>query len=249
MIDRTAADSPRARSRLAGALYLLSALPAGFSVYVLLKLVVRGDPAATAANILGAEGLFRLGFVADLVGIVLFVGAVLCLYELFKPVRRSQAQLFLFFSLIGAGIQSLDSLWDLAALLFLKGGPSLIALTTDEARGLAFLFLRLHTLTYDLALMFYGCANVLMGFLIVRSTFLPRIFGVLMAVDGMGYLAFSFATFLSPPFAAHLYPFLPFLTGFLGEPPLMIWLVAKGVNVEKWEEQAAAGVASLAQRG
>ena len=125
------AASPRAKARLAGTLYLISGVPAGFSVYVLLRLVVRGDPAATATNILGSEGLFRLGFVADLVGILFFVGAMLFLYELFKPVSRSHALLMLFFSLIGSAIQALDSLQDLAALLLLKGGTSLTALTTD----------------------------------------------------------------------------------------------------------------------
>jgi hypothetical protein len=243
MADRIVAASPSTMARLAGALYGISAVPAGFSVYVLLKLVVRNDPAATASNILGAVGLFRLGFVADLVGILFFVAAMLFLYELFKPVSRSPALLMLIFSLIGAAIQALDSVGDLAALLLVKGGTSLTALPTAQAQALAFLSLRLHTLTYDLALVFFGPSSVLMGYLILRSTFLPRIFGVLMAIDGLGYLTFSLATFLSPPSAAHLYPYLPFVTAFLGEPPLMLWLIIKGVNVARWEEQAAAGVA------
>jgi len=249
MADRIDAASPRVMARLAGALYGISAVPAGFSVYVLLKLVVRNDPAATAANILGAEGFFRLGFVADLVGVLFFVGAMLFLYELFKPVNRGLALLVLFFSLIGSAIQALDSLGDLAALLFLKGGTSLAALTADQARALAFLFLRLHTLLYDLALVFFGSSFILVGYLALRSTFLPRILGVLIAIDGVGYLTFSLATFLSPPFAAHLYPYLPFMTAFLGEPPLMLWLLVKGVNAERWEEQAAAGGASLTPPG
>jgi hypothetical protein len=232
--------TPRDKARLAGALYVISAVPAGFSVYVFLKLVVRGDPTATATNILGSEGLFRFGFVAEIVGILFFVGAVLFLYELFKPVSRSLALLFVFFSMIGSAIQALDSVGDLAALLLLKGGTSLTALTTDQAQALAFLFLRLHTLLYDLALVFFGSSFILMGYLALRSTFLPRILGVLVAIDGVGYLTFSMATFLSPPFAAHLYPYVPFLTALLGEPPLMLWLILKGVNAERWEEQAAA---------
>src|SRR5206468_11307861 len=78
--------TPRVMARLAGGLYLVSAVPAGFSVWVFLKLVVRGAPAATAANILGSEALFRFGFVADLIGIMLVLGSTLVLYELFKPV-------------------------------------------------------------------------------------------------------------------------------------------------------------------
>jgi hypothetical protein len=232
--------SPRVKARLAGALYTISAVPAGFSVFVLLKLVVRGDPAATAANILGSEALFRLGFVADLVGIVLVVGSVLLLYELFKPVSRSLARLVASLVLIGSAIQALDSVADLAALLLLKGGGGLTAFTAGQAQALALVFLRLHTLVYDLALVFYGVAFILLGTLVLRSTFLPRILGALVVIDGLGYLTFAFATFLSPPFAAHLYPYLPFVTAFLGEVPLMLWLVVKGVDAQRWEAQAAA---------
>jgi hypothetical protein len=237
--DRIVAASPRAKARLAGALYLISGVPAGFSVYAFLKLIVRGDPAATATRILGSEGLFRLGFVADIVGILIFVGAVLVLYELFQPVSRRLALLMLVFNSIGCAIQALDSLQDLAALLLLKGGTTTTALTTSQAQALAFVFLRLHPLGYDLAMVFYGSASVVVACLILRSTFLPRIFGVLMVIDGLGYLTFSLATFLSPALAAHLYPYLPFSTGIVGELSLMLWLVVKGVNAVRWEEQAA----------
>jgi hypothetical protein len=232
--------SPRVKARLAGTLYAISGVPAGFSVFVFLKLVVRGDPAATATNILGSEGLFRLGFVAEIVGILFFVGAVLFLYELFKPVNRSLALLLVFFSLIGSAIQALDSLADIAALLLLKGGSGLTAFTTGQAQALALVFLRMHMLVYDLALVFFGVFSILIGTLVLQSTFVPRILGVLMAIDGLGYLTVSFATFLSPPFAAHLYPYLPFLTALLGEVSLMLWLVVKGVNTQRWEEQATA---------
>ena len=232
--------SPRVKARLAGALYVISAVPAGFSVYVFLKLVVRSDPAATAANILGSEGLFRLGFVAEIVGILFLVGAVLFLHELFKPASRSLALLLVFFGLIGSAIQALDSLADIAALILLKGGSGLTAFTTGQAQALALVFLRLHMLVYDLALVFFGVFSILIGCLVLKSTFLPRVLGVLMAIDGLGYLIVAFATFLSPPFAAQLYPYLPFLTALLGEPPLMLWLIVKGVNAQRWEEQAAA---------
>lgn len=233
--------SPRVKARLAGALYLISAVPAGFSVYVLLKLVVRGDPAATATNILRAEGLFRLGSVAEIVGILFFIGAVLFLYDLFKPVSRSLALLMVFFSLIGAAIQALDTLADVAALFLLKGGPGLAALTTGQAQALALLLLRMHMQVYDLALVFFGAFAILIGTLVLKSTFVPWVLGVLMALDGLGYLTFSFATFLSPPFAAHLYHlYVPLLTALLGETSLMLWLVVKGVDAQRWEEQAAA---------
>jgi Domain of unknown function (DUF4386) len=232
--------TPLAKARLAGGLYMISAVPAGFSVFVYQKLVVRGDPAATSAAILGSESLFRLGFVADIVGIMFVVGSLLFLYELFAPASRSLARLMVFFCLIGSAIQALNSLQDLAALLFLKGGNALAALPVAHSQALAFVFLRLHTLTYDLALAFYGVFAVMIGCLILKSTFVPRILGVLMTVDGLGYLTFSFATFLSPRFALHLYPYIPVATALLGEMLLMSWLLVRGVNSRKWEAQAAA---------
>jgi Domain of unknown function (DUF4386) len=229
--------APHAKARLAGILYLVSAMPAGFSVWVFSKLVVRGDPAASAAHVLASEGLFRAGFVADLVGILFFIAAVLLLYELFEVVNPTLAKLSLLFNLMGAVIQSLEALQDLAALMLLKGGPT-FALATDQARTLAFLFLRLHTLGYILAMLFYGSASGLIGWLILRSTFLPRILGVLMIVDGLGYIAFSLANLLAPPLAMRLYPFLPFGTAIIGELSLIVWLIVKGVSSERWERQA-----------
>jgi hypothetical protein len=232
---------PRARARLAGALYLISGVPAGFSVWVLLKLIARGDPAATVTNILGSESLFRLGFVADLIGIIFFLGSVLVLHELFKPVSRSLSLLMVCFALIGAAIQSLDCLGDITALLMLKGANVMTAFTATQSQELAYQFLRLHTYIYDVALVFYGVFAITIGYLVLHSTFLPRVLGVFMAIDGLGYLTFSFATFLSPPLVAHLYPFLPFVTALLGEASLMLWLIVKGVNPERWEEQAITG--------
>ena len=232
--------SPGATARWAAAIYIISGVPAGFSVFVLLKLVVRRDPAATAANILGSEGLFRLGFVCDIIGILLVVISVLLLYELFKPVNARRALLVAFFVVIGSAIQALDSLADSAALIMLKGGGGLEAFSTGQAQSLAFALLRMHTLVYNLALVFYGVGFIVLGTLVRQSIFLPRIIGVPLMIDGLGYITFSLATFLSPPFAAHLYPILPFSTAVLGEGSLMLWLLVKGVDAQRWETQAAA---------
>jgi len=234
--------TPRIKARLAGGLNVISAVPAGFSVFVLQKLIVRGDPAATAAHILGSEGLFRLGFVADIVGIMFFVASALFLYELFKPASRSLALLMVFFCLIGSGIQTLNSLQDLTALLFLKAGNTMTALTAAQTQALAFVFLKMHSFTYDLALAFFGISTLLIACLVLNATFLPRVLGILMVIDGLGYLTFSFSMLLSPPLAARMYPYIPMLTAALGEGSLMLWLLVRAVNTQRWEEQAAAAV-------
>jgi hypothetical protein len=165
---------------------------------------------------------------------------VLLLYELFKPVSRRLALLMVFFALVASGVQTLNSLQDLTALILLKGGNTMAGLTTGQAQSLAFVFLRLHSLTYDLALLFYGVFALAVGCLAFKSGFLPKALGVLMALDGLGYLTFGLATVLAPPVAARLYPVLPFVTAAMGEMVFMLWLIVKGVNTQRWDERMAA---------
>ena len=237
---RTLERSVIATARWAGALNILSGVPDGFSVATMRRLVVRGDVAATAASILGSESLYRFAFVADLVGILMFVASAVLLYEIFKPASRRLALLFLILILGCALIQSLNCLQDIAALTLLERGPALSALPPAQANALAYLFLRLHSSSFQLALYFCGCSSIVMGFLIPRSTFVPRILGPLMMIDGLGYLVFSLASFLSPPAGARLFPYIPMATAAVGEGALFLWLIFKGVNAERWHEQAAA---------
>jgi len=227
-------------ARLAAGLNILSAVPDGFSVSTLRKLVVRGDAAATAHNILGSENLFRLGFVADLVALVIFIASAVLLYEVFKPASRRGALLFLALMVMGTLSQALEAIHDIAALALLKAGAASSGLPSAQANELALIFLRLHVSTYQLALFFFGCSSLVMGFLILRATFVPRILGPLMMIDGLGFLTFSLAAFLAPAVATRMYPYIPFVTALVGEGALFLWLIIKGVNAERWREQAAA---------
>ena len=234
------ARSLRTMARMVFVLNLLSAVPDGFSISILRKLFVRGDAAATAANILASEGQFRLGFVADLVSIVFFVAAMLLMYEIFRAVSRRGALLFLILVTMGAGFQALECVQDLAVLALLKGGAGTSAIPSAQANALALVFLRLHSSNYVLALFFYGCCGLVMGYLILRSIFVPRILGLFAIIEALGYLTFTLASFLSPPLVTHIYPYVPFATAAVGEIPVYFWLFFKGVNAERWQEQAAA---------
>lgn len=103
------------------------------------------------------------------------------------------------------------------------------------------MFLKLHFQGYNICMVLFGSNNLLIGYLIFRSTFLPQFLGVLLAISGFCYLINGFANFLSPAFAAHLVPYI--LVPGLAELLLALWLVVIGVNVPRWNEQAsAAGV-------
>jgi len=236
MMERTREASPRLKARMAGACQLLEALTAGFGqVIVLDRLIVAGNAAATAANVLGHERLFWLGFTSSLIGVAFHIAWALLMYELLKPVNRSLSLLAAFVILVGCAIQAVTSLLYLAPLLILHGGSSLGAFTAEQSQALALIFLKLNASAFDIYLVFFGFWCVLIGYLIFKSTFLPRVLGVLFAISGLGWV-----TYLFPPLAHHL--FIPYIAAAsaLGEIPLELWLIVMGVNVQRWKEQASA---------
>jgi len=236
MMERIRETSPRFKARMAGACQLLEALTATFGgVIVSGRLVVAGNAAATAAHILGHERLFWLGFASSLIGVGFHIAWALLMYELLKPVNRSVSLLAAFVILVGCAIQALTTLLYLAPLLILQGGSSLGAFTPEQLQALALMFLKLNDYANAIYLVFFGFWCVLTGYLIFRSTFLPRVLGVLLAISGLGWM-----TYLYPPLAYHL--FIPFIAAAsaLGEIPLEFWLIVMGVNAQRWKEQASA---------
>lgn len=226
-------SSPQVYARIAGVFYLLESLTAVFGqFFVLGRLVVHGDTAATAANILGHEPLMRLGFASSLMAVAFHIAWALLFYELLKPVNRHVSSLATFVILVGCAIQALASLLYLAPLLVLANGSSLSAFTPEQLQALAFVFLKLNGQAFNIYLAFFGFWCVLVGYLIFKSTFLPRVIGLLMVFAGLGYL-----TLLSAPLANYLYPFNMAIAG-PGEISLLLWLFVKGVNVRKWKEKA-----------
>jgi len=235
-MERIAEASPRLKARMAGAFQLLEALTATFGqVIVLDRLVVAANAAATAANMLGHERLFWLGFASSLIGVACHIAWALLMYELLKPVNRSVSLLAAFVILVGCAIQALTSLLYLAPLLILQGGSSLSAFTAEQWQALALMFVKLNAYAFNIDLVFHGFWCVLTGYLIFRSAFLPRILGVMLALSGLGFM-----TYLYPPLAYHL--FIPYIAtaSALGEIPLELWLIVMGVNVQRWKEQASA---------
>jgi hypothetical protein len=232
--ERIAEASSHPKARITGVVYLLYFLTAVGGELLLKGLVVERDAAITANNILAHEPLFRVGLAIGLISTVCYVAVTALFYDLFKPVNRSLSLLAAFFSLVGCAILAFASLFRLAALVVLGGGPYLSVFKVEQLRALAFLFLELYGQAVCICFVFFGVYCLLIGYLIFKSIFLPPILGVMMAVAGLGWL-----TFLSPPLANYLSPYVLVL-GFLAELGLMLWLLVKGVNVPRWKEQASA---------
>ena len=241
--------SPSRVARFGGLFYLITAVAGGFAeLGVRANVIVSNDAAATSRNILASEGIYRLGFAADIVAGAAYVVVTLLLYELLKPVSRWIALLAAFLSIVGIAIGGIAALGHLAPLLLHKGAPYLNAFTLAQLQAMALLSLKLHAQSYLVALVFFGLYEVLLGYLIFRSTFLPRTLGVLVGLAGLAFLTNSFTLFLAPALGSALNPYMLALDG-IGEISLMLWLLVMGVNPARWEERSHAARDRLHREG
>lgn len=232
--------SPRLLARMAGALYVITIASGVFAAFfVNTALIVRNDPAATASHILAAEPLYRLGTAAELIGTLAYVAVTALLYVLLRPAGRTVSVLAAFFSLVGCAIGAAELAFHIAPLILLGGTPFLAAFTPDQLQALALVFLKLEGQANNVGLICFGFYCMLIGWLIVRSTFLPRGVGILMGLAGLSWLIGGFATILFPALASQLS--LLTAAGIAGEASLTLWLLLFGVNAEKWKAAQIGG--------
>jgi hypothetical protein len=240
-----AGASPRTLARIAGGVYLINIVGGAFAIgYVPAVLVVPGDAAATAQNIVAHELLYRLGIVAHIISSL--PGNILLaviFYDLFQVVNRRIALLVVFFTLVGTAFEAANLLNQFTPLILLEGGRSVTTLTAEQLQAQVSAPLELQMIGYSLGQVFYGAYILSAAYLVFRSSFLPRMVGVLLAIGGLSYLTYSFADFVSPGVAAQLVALQ--VPGGIGELSLCLWLLVVGVNVQRWKERARGADASL----
>lgn len=235
--------SPQIKARMAGVLYLIIIFGGAFAqLGVRDQLVVGGDAAATARNIITNQLLYRVGFAVEVFYVLWCIPLNILLYDLFKIVDKKLALVMVFFSTVGAAVQATSLLAHYAPLVFLGKASYLGAFTTAQLQAAAFISLRLFDYGYMIALSFFGMFCITLGYLILRSTFLPRFLAALLAIEGVLYLTNSFAHFLAPAIGNRVFPFL--LVSGIAEVSFCLWLVVVGVNARRWQEQAAPLAAS-----
>ena len=226
--------SPHLKARLAGVFELLEGMTSAYGqVFVMGRLVVAGNAAATAASILGHPVLFWSGFALSLVAVPLHLAWASLFRDLLKPVNKSVASLAMNVVVVACAIQALTCLLYLSPLVVLQIGDR-GGFTAEQLQSLAVFFFRLNAGAFNIYLVFFGLWCTLTGYLILRSSFLPRILGALLAVDGAGW-----TTFLVPPWGSHLFPAIAAVSA-IAEYSLIFWLLARGVNTELWRKQADA---------
>lgn len=242
MPNRSVEPSPQTLARYAGGFYLIIIVLGIWSeVFVRSSLIVPGDAAQTATNIMASEGLFRLSFTADSIMAFSDVALAVLLYILLRPVSPILALMAMVFRLIQTAIIGLNLLNHYAALLILNGKEQLAALTGEQLNALVLLSLDIHGHGYDLGLLFFGINSLLVGYLVFKANYLPRALGVLMAVAGLVYLTGSYLLFLAPALADAFSP--AYLVPLVAEASFCLWLLVRGVNLSRWEERVG-GVAA-----
>jgi hypothetical protein len=230
----TRAMSPRTKARMAGGFYLATIVAGVFTQQFVSHLFVSGNAAATAANILSHESVFRLGFAVYLVELACEITVTTLLYDLLRPVSRSGSLLAAIFGLVGCTVKIVSRLFFFAPLLVLGEAHYLSVFSPEQLQALALLLLRVNYHAEVIAMVFFGFSALLTGYLVFRSTFLPRILGVLSAVGGLGWL-----TYLYEPLASRMAVYIVSFA-VVGAFSTALWFLVFGVNEQLWREQAKA---------
>ena len=142
-----------------------------------------------------------------------------------------------FFNLVAIIIEAATTMYLLEALFPLGNAGYLKAFTPEQLYAMATLSLKSHGYGFGVSLLFFACFCLIVGYLIFKSGYLPKTIGVLMQIAGVCYLTNSFALILSPAVANRLFPAI-LVPAFIGEASLCLWLLVRGVKVEKWRKQA-----------
>jgi hypothetical protein len=224
-------NSLKKTARVAGLLYLIFIVLAFLGGFLYASLIVPGNAAETAQNIMANEWQFRSSFVINLIYQTCFILLVWALYVLLKPVDKNLALLFVFCTLVAVAIHCINLLIQYAAIELLSGASYLTVFEADQLHAQVMFFLNLHNHGILVAQIFWGLWLLPLGYLVYKSGFLPRILGVLLMIGCFGYLIDFFQYFLFPNFEVITYPGLAVAT--VAEFSLCGWLLIKGVKTQQ----------------
>lgn len=223
--------SPEETKRLAhwaGAVYLALGVATLFGFFH--TPLVRVDLDTITRAITGPDLRFRIGVLADVLSTALGVPLALLLYQLLKPVHKTQAALMALLVLIAIPMSFVGTLNYVAAQMLLSGTPDISAFTGAQREALAMLFLRLHVHGVLAEEMFWGLWLLPFGLLVLRSRFLPRVLGIFLMIAGLAYVAHSVTSLMLGGQRIVLYERVTMLARAAGELPIMLWLLIKGAD-------------------
>ena len=226
-------------ARLGGLLYVfIIILGISSEFFFRGKLLVAGNETATATNIQDSPLLWRLGIVAEYVMIICAIILAMIYFFLLRPVHKNLNLLATFFRMVSIIVQVIAILNLIDALLYLDQSKLLETFTAEQRYAMAGISIKSHSYGYGISLLFLGCCFLVHGYLIYKSDFLPKSLGILIQVAGLCYISNGFVLIIAPTAAKAAFQ-LFFLPVFIAETSLALWLLAKGINVEKWKVKYA----------
>ena len=197
-------------------------------LYVPSALIVPGDATATADRIRASEWLLRIGIGSELFHQAIAIFLVLALYRLFRPVNEQHAKLMVILgALVTVPIMFINVLNEIAALILVNGADFLSVFSKSQLDALALLFLRLHEHGIEIVQVFWGLWLFPYGILVIRSGFIPRVFGVLLFIAGAALLASSFISLILPQYGV-LFGQIATILDF-GEFPIIFWFFIRAL--------------------
>jgi len=229
--------SPRFNARVAGVLSLLTIVTGFVAEMRISNGLIGRDPSHVVANVVAHADQIRMGFAVYLVEMVANVAAAALFYVLLKPVSRSLSLMGVCLTLVGCAIKTTGRVFFVAPLFVVPPASFAQALGPESIQALTYLFLKLTDRAAEMGLVFFGFATIVKAYLILRSTFLPRILGAAGMVAGTGWLLF-----LSPSLA-YRYSTVIIGLGVASSLALILWLIVVGVDAPKWEAQARSSAA------
>ena len=239
----TTQSRPRTLARMLGFFMLLTILGGVIAQgFISQRLIVFSDAAATANNILSHKALFKVSVSIYLIEMIANVTTTALWYILLRPVNRTIALAAAFIDLAGCIIKTVARVFYLTPLWVLGAAsppgsivnPALHGFTPEQLQSIALVLFRANAYGAAIAMAFFGFSVPLNGYLIFRSTFLPRWLGALGMIAGVCWL-----TFIYPPFGSRLFMFTA-PVGLLIVIVMIVWLLVYGVDEKKWREQADA---------
>lgn len=236
MATLSTSTSPKRYARIVGALYLLIFFVGPFAFFMgRTGVVVPGNPAATIDNLLASELMFRLGMVAETVIVLVEIVVSALLYVLFRQVSRPLSLAAALARFAQSILQAVNLLTAVPALLLLGGAGYMAAFEPAQLNALVMLFLDVNAFVIIIWGLVFGFHLMLLGYLVYQSGFLPRVLGILLIIGAVGCLAQSYGHLLVPQYDEILATVVIVLS-IPGELAFTIWLLWKGLNVERWEQ-------------
>lgn len=216
-------------ARLTGLLYFLVAITGILGYFVLRsKVFEAGNIAVTAEKMRANESLFRTSIAINIIGNILFLSTIIFLYQLLKRVHGIMARLMLWFAVIAIPVLFIEQAIQFTAFFIFKG-DLLISFPPEQAREIAASLLNLADNTGQLITFNWGLWLLPMGWLVYKSAFIPKILGILLVINGLGYMIASITFILWPDSLKSVFKIV-YPTYFAGELPLILWLLIKGVK-------------------